>query len=142
MSVGWQCRAAKAAVKERDAMLREVEQGMDQVKELYGKKVEKVERDRNDAVLQCKDLQADLQREHARLEDAQAQAREHEDSAKKAQAAVATEGERCKHAVAEAEKRVHEVEKEMRLLLQAFEDERAASAAKAAQLADVLKAWR
>lgn len=123
-------------------MLREVEQGMDQVKGLYGKKVEKLERDRNDAMVQCKDLQADVQREHARFEDAQAQAREHEEAAKRAQAAVAAEAEKCKHVRSEAERRVHEVEKEMRLLLQAFEDERAASAAKAAQLADVLKAWR
>lgn len=123
-------------------MLKEVENGMDQVKQLYGRKVEKVERDRDEAVLRCKDLQDDLKGVHAQCADLQARAREREEAARKAQDAVASEGDKCKQAVAAAEARVQEVEKEMRLLLQAFEDERAASAAKAAQLADVLKAWR
>lgn len=123
-------------------MLKEVEQGMDQVKDLYGKKVERVEREKSEAVRQCKELELDLQRVQSRLSDAIQHSREHEAVAEQARAAVTAEEDKRKQAVAQADARVKEVEKEMRLLLQAFEDERAASAAKAAQLADVLKAWR
>ena len=115
-------------------MLKEVEQGMDQVKDLYGKKVERVEREKSEEL--------DLQRVQSRLSDAIQHSREHEAVAEQARAAVTAEEDKRKQAVAQADARVKEVEKEMRLLLQAFEDERAASAAKAAQLADVLKAWR
>lgn len=136
------CRTAKTAVKERDSMLKEVEKGMDQVKELYGKKVDRVEREKTEALLQCKDLEQELQTVQSRLDHAISESKEHEGAAQQARVAVVAEEDKRKHEVAQADARVSEVEKEMRLLLQAFEEERAASAAKAAQLADVLKAWR
>lgn len=136
------CRRVQATLKERDDMLKEVETGMDQVKELYGRKVDRVERERRAALAHCEDLQRQTDRAEAAAKEAREHSQQANAEAEKCRERAVAEAERLAAAARAADARVHEVEMEMRALLEAFEKERAATAAKAAQLQEVIKAWQ
>ena len=123
-------------------MLKEVETGMDQVKELYGRKVERLERERSEALEQNDDLQRKLQKVEASLTAARKEYQLDLAAAHDAKLQAVADAE-CHSSTAKAsERRVVEVENEMRALLEAFEKERAQSALRAQQLQDVIKLWK
>lgn len=123
-------------------MLKEVETGMDQVKELYGRKVDRVERERREALEQCSDLQRQVDKAEGAAKAAREEVHKELSTARSSQAAAAAEVERHCAAARVAEARALEVENEMRVLLEAFERERAQSALRAQQLQDVIKLWQ
>lgn len=123
-------------------MLKEVETGMDQVKELYGRKVDRVERERREALEQCSDLQRLLDKAEVAAKAAREEVHQELSTARSSHAAAAAEAERHCAAARAAEARAVEVENEMRVLLEAFERERAQSASRAQQLQDVIKLWQ
>ena len=123
-------------------MLKEVETGMDQVKELYGRKVDRVERERREALEQCSDLQRQVDKAEGAAKAAREEIHKELSTARSSQAAAAAEAERHRAAARVAEARALEVENEMRVLLEAFERERAQSASRAQQLQDVIKLWQ
>jgi chromosome segregation ATPase len=135
-------RKLRETVKERDNMLKEVERGMDQVKDLYGRKVDRVERERQEAMDQCSDLQHQFDMSEAAAKAAREELQKELADARSSLSEAISDTDRHRAAARAAEARVTEVENEMRLLLEAFERERAQSASRAQQLQDVIKLWQ
>lgn len=124
-------------------MLKEVETGMDQVKGLYGRKVDRVERERREALEQCSELQRQVDKAGAAATASREEIQQEIAAARSSKfEAVADAKRHSSAALAAAECRVVEVENEMRVLLEAFERERAQSASRAQQLQDVIKLWQ
>jgi hypothetical protein len=138
------CRRAEASLQERDEMVKYVEQEVDRVKGLFSQKERRltVERDAGleAAAVARRELDRTLE-ELAGVRQVATAAEGRQASAEAGAAAAVREAERLAAVAEGAVRRASSVEGEMRLLLAAFQEEKAASSAKAAQLQAVLKQW-
>jgi chromosome segregation ATPase len=144
VSLTQSCRKTQAALKERNEMFKELERGIDEVNALYSKKEKRLEGERDAAKQELRSAQEELDKTLSALETAQANAAAavegREEAASEAEASR-KEAKMSFDGARKAEGRLKEVEAEMRVLLDAFEEEKAANAAKAAQLSAILQAW-
>jgi hypothetical protein len=125
-------------------MVKYVEHEVDRVKALFGQKERRLIAGHNESEQRVCMLEAEVDKAAADLKIAHAAAQEAQAVAKGAEAervALGREVEQLRGVAEAARGRVAVVEDEMRLLLAAFEEEKAASNAKAAQLQAVLREW-
>jgi seryl-tRNA synthetase len=123
-------------------MLKEVEAGMDQVKELYGRKVDRVDQERRVALKECSDLQRQLDGAEAAAKSASDSMQQELAAAMSMKSEAIATAEQHRAAAKAAEERVVEVEHEMRALLEAFERERAESAVRAKKVQEFMQLWQ
>ena len=131
-------------MKERDEMVKYVEQEVDRVKGLFSQKEARL----SASVTAAREAAEHAAGERSRAVEQLAEARRAAAAAatrvaeaEEGLAAAVQEGERLQGVADAATGRTAAVEAEMRLLLTAFEQEKAASSAKAAQLQAVLQQW-
>eukprot|EP00884_Botryococcus_braunii_P023343 jgi/Botrbrau1/9693/Bobra.0201s0023.1 len=134
--------ALEQDLKEKDAMLRYVDEEVQRVKDMFREKEQTLIVERDAAQAKGEAAQTDLASLRPRIAmlESQLASLPQELEAERAKAKLATDSEaRAKEEAAAAGKRQRQVEGEMRALLTSLERQKAASAAKVKQLASVIQ---